>query len=38
MGRACNTHEEMSNEYNILVGKPERKKYSEDLSVDGRVT
>jgi hypothetical protein len=27
----------MINAYNILVGKPERKIHSEDMSVDGRI-
>jgi hypothetical protein len=35
MGGACGTHGEIRGAYNILVGRPERRK---DLGVDGRTT
>jgi hypothetical protein len=37
MGGASGSMGEMRHAYNILVGKPEWKNYSEDLGVDGRI-
>jgi hypothetical protein len=37
MGGACSTHGEMRNAFKILVGKPGRKRPSEDKGVDGRI-
>jgi hypothetical protein len=37
MGGTCRSMEEIRNEYNILIGKPEGKDHSEDLGVDGRI-
>jgi hypothetical protein len=34
---ACNTHEEMRNEYKIFSGKPQSGRPLENLAVDGRV-
>jgi hypothetical protein len=37
MGRACSTHGDVRNAYNVLVGKPEDKRHSEDLDIDERI-
>jgi len=37
MGGSCRLNGEMRNSYKILVGKPERKDYFEELGVDGKI-
>lgn len=37
MAEACSTHGVVRNAYKILVGKPARKRYLEDVSAEGRI-
>jgi hypothetical protein len=37
MCKACSTHGEMKNAYNILIGKPEWKRPQRDIDIDGMI-